>query len=184
MPQPITQGQQQRDEGDTLNVTESPNVDVQLVTSVVTVTSTITITVPSPALNQVPGPGPYPKTGLQPPPAVLQWVQSMLLCLVVACRIFAPVAQWVHSRVGRKTPDKLTSDDEKSDSASRDSRDGDAQSGKSGESTVASTTTVSANNSRSESVRIKDTFNSLIELTQITQSNCKGRGNHQCGRHS
>ena len=148
MPKPIP-GQQQRDEGD--SPTESPNVDVQTPTSVVSGTIKEQ---PSPALKQLDGSNNTSnngsgqnKSGLQPPPAVMQWVQSMLVNLEVAWMVFYPAVQWVRGLVGRKTPDKLASDDEKpdsasqADSASQDSEDDDAQSGES--TVVASTTNVS-----------------------------------------
>ena len=183
MPQLITQ----RDEGNT--PADPPSVDVQIVTSVVT--STIMVQPTSLALHQGQnnsgsgnngpgsglGQGP-PKSGLQPLPAVMQWVQSMLVNIEVAWMIFYPAVESVRSWIGRKTPDKLTSDDEKpdgasqADSASQDSEDSDAQSGES--TAVASTTTVNqaANSSQSggESVPVKDILHSLGKLMQ---SGCK-----------
>ena len=187
-PQLITQ----RDEGNT--PADPPSVDVQIVTSVVTST---TVQPSGPSLNQGPNQGPNsqgsdnngpgsgpgqgqgpPKSGLQPPPAVMQWVQSMLVNIEVAWMIFYPAVESVRSWIGRKTPDKLTSDDEKpdgasqADSASQDSEDSDAQSGES--TAAASTTTVNqaANSSQSgdESVLVKDILHSLGKLMQ---SGCK-----------
>ena len=197
MPQPIAQGQPEQGEAD------SPSVDVRILTSVVT--STITVQPSGPALNQGPnqgqnsqgsdnnGPGSGPgqgqgppKSGLQPPPAVMQWVQSMLVNLEVAWMIFYPAAQWVRSRVRRKTPGKPSDrdDDEKpdsapqADSASQDSED-DAQSGES--TAVASTTTVNqaANGSQggAASVPVKDILHSLIKLTQC---GCKPPSGSSC----
>ena len=176
MPQPIAQGQPELGEAD------SPSVDVQILTSVVT--STITVQPSGPAMNQGPnqgqnsqngpGPGQGQKPGLQPPPAVMQWVQSMLVNLELAWMMFTPAVKWVRGWMGRKTSKKLTGDDEKpdsasqADSASQDSEDGDAQSGES--TAVASTTTVNqaANGSQGggASVPVKDILHSLIKLTQ------------------
>ena len=188
MPQPIAQGHPELGEAD------SPSVDVQILTSVVT--STITVQPSGPAMNQGPnqgqnsqngpGPGQGQKPGLQPPPAVMQWVQSMLVNLEVAWMIFYPAAQWVRSRVRRKTPGKPSDrDDEKpdgasqADSASQDSEDGDAQSGES--TAVASTTTVNqaANSSQSggASVPVKDILHSLGKLMQ---SGCKPPSGSSC----
>ena len=162
-PQLITQ----RDEGDT--PADPPSVDVQIVTS--DVTSAIMVQPTSSALNQGPnpgsgnngpGPGQGQKSGLQPPPVVMQWVQSMLVNLEVAWMIFYPAVKWVRNWMGRKTPDKLTSDDEKpdsasqADSASQDSEAGDAQSGES--TAVVSTPTVpqAADSGQSDGASVKE----------------------------
>jgi hypothetical protein len=154
MPQPITQRQQQQDEGDPPAGTPSVGVQMQTVTSVATSTSTITVQ-PSPALNQgsnnpgnnEPPPG-QKKTGLQPPPAWMQWVQSVLVDVAWAWALMSQVcgsvwgSWWIGRLRGRNATAKPS--DEKPDE-SQDNKSPDDGPGKSNE--VASTT-VSAEVSR------------------------------------
>jgi hypothetical protein len=128
---------------------------MQIVTSVVT--STITVQ-PSPSLNQGPNnpgnngpPGPPPgqkKTGLQPPPAWMQWVQSVLVDVAWAWALMSQVcgsvwgSWWIGRLRGRKATAKSGYEDP---AGSQDDKAPDDGPGKSNE--VASTT-VSAEVSR------------------------------------
>ncbi|KAN0135879.1 hypothetical protein V8E53_006331 [Lactarius tabidus] len=169
MPQTITQGQQQQDKGD-------PDADLPSgVTAVVT--STIMVQ-PSPSLNQGPNnqgnngqsPGPPPgqnKTGLQPPPALMQWVQSMLVNIVWAWMLISQGwrsvwgSRWIGRLVGRKADEKPSGDEKPANS-----QDGDAPADAPGESDEAASTTVSAADG-SGGERLKSFYNFVIRLTQF-----------------
>jgi len=174
--QPVAQ---EPDGGNTL--VESPSVESQIVTSVITST-VIVLPTPLPAFgsestnpggNGPPSGGPPQKDGgLSPPPAVMQWVQCVLvsseLTWLFTSKAVHLSRKWrlMDRLMGRYTPDSDKHGGDESDSEKTDSQDEGKNADTSGISKKVASTTVSQHENSTGGTHSKDFFGLLLKLTQ------------------